>query len=138
MPQAPPRSTAPPTAQSGEKTPDLYMQIGQRLKRAREAKRLSQDELGALVGEGAIAISRWETASRKPNVEDLAKLAAALDQSILYFVEEVIPQDNFVARLNRLAGELDETDREDLLALARFKHQRYVERRLQAEEEKKV
>ena len=77
--------------------PDLYSRIGNRIAEAREALRFTQEQLGALVGESSITISRWENASRKPNVEDVLKLAKALNQDVLFFVEIQPPDDNSVS-----------------------------------------
>lgn len=44
----------------------------------RKAKKLSQDELAAIIGVSREQISRWETGSNKPTSENIEKLKAAL------------------------------------------------------------
>lgn len=120
-----------------EPDPMLYERIGLRIAEAREAKRLKQDELGEQIGESAITISRWETAARKPNVEDVYKLACALDRDILYFVEETPSYDESIRQLNRTVEDLPQEDREELLAIAKLKLERkkrdYLARKMSTE-----
>lgn len=106
--------------------PDLYTRIGRRILTAREAKHLTQDDLGAMLGESGATISRWEAAARKPTVEDLQNLAKVLDQDILHFIEESPPADSTLKVLNRLASEggLNADDLADLTALAVAKAER--------------
>jgi transcriptional regulator with XRE-family HTH domain len=50
-----------------------------RLRRLREAKGLSQTQLGAAVGKTAQAVATWERGSRKPvDLVTLVRIAAAL------------------------------------------------------------
>jgi len=97
--------------------------------------------LGILISESALSISRWENASRKPNVEDLEKLARALEVSILFFTQEDdAVEEDALYLLNRAAGELDELDREELLQIAKIKLDRQrkiiVAQQLRQQEEK--
>ncbi|MDL2288926.1 helix-turn-helix domain-containing protein [Oscillospiraceae bacterium OttesenSCG-928-F05] len=55
--------------------------IGQRLKQARKHKKLTQQELGALVGVKASAIGMYEQNRRHPKDELILKLSRALDVS---------------------------------------------------------
>ena len=50
-----------------------------RLRRARERKLLTQEELGKLVGMTKGNISRLETQTRPPRLSTIKRLAAALD-----------------------------------------------------------
>lgn len=108
-----------------EADPNLYHRIGARIASARTAGRMTQDELGMLIGESAISISRWENASRKPNVEDLEKLARVLNISILFFTQEneTVEEDE-LKLLNRAVGKLQKADREEMLAIANIKLER--------------
>lgn len=116
--------------------PELYQRIGVRISQARDALRLTQEQLGLLVGESSITISRWENATRKPNVEDVLKLAKALSQDVLFFIELEPPEDTSAKLLNRAVGELSKEDREELLAIADLKIKRYLEHRLRPADEK--
>lgn len=54
-------------------------EIGERLRNARRNARLSQVDLGELVGRDHKTIHRWETAATDPGLTDLLLLADALD-----------------------------------------------------------
>lgn len=56
------------------------------LKKARESKNLSQEELAFLIGRTKPTISRYETGKRDPSIEDLKKLCIALDKSSDYLI----------------------------------------------------
>ena len=56
---------------------------GQTVKRLREAKGLTQTQLGELIGVGAKAVSRWETAKGLPDITLIEPLAAALGVSVM-------------------------------------------------------
>lgn len=73
--------------------------IGVRIKEAREAVGMSQKTLADAVGfESATAISLIEAGERKIRVEDLEKMAGALERDIKYFVgQEDRPVDVRVA-----------------------------------------
>ena len=54
------------------------MQFGDRLKKAREVKKLTQDGLGELVGASKQTISHWEKGRYEPSLEQLSKLCGFL------------------------------------------------------------
>jgi Zn-dependent peptidase ImmA (M78 family)/DNA-binding XRE family transcriptional regulator len=62
-----------------------------RLRDARVAKRLRQQELGDAVGVTRQAISAYELGEKAPEAETMARLAAALDQPLAYFTSEDLP-----------------------------------------------
>lgn len=49
--------------------------LGQRIKKLREDKDMSQVELGKLVNVGNTTISQWESGKRSPDIETVKKLA---------------------------------------------------------------
>lgn len=67
-------------------------QIGKRVRAAREEAGLSQEQLGAKVGYSAMGISHLENGSRKVKLEDLQKIATALNISITYLLEPIAKQ----------------------------------------------
>ncbi len=83
----------------------LYKRIGSRIRQAREALGLSQEELARLVGCSPTAISYFETGARRVKIEDLQKLAEVLSKPIDYFLQEE-PEDELVAILWRARQEL--------------------------------
>lgn len=113
--------------------PHVYERLGKRVAEAREEARLTQEQLGEMVGESAITISRWETASRRPTVDDVMKLAAALERDVVFFLDENPSVDSSIKVLNRAAGRLPPQDVEELVAIAKLKQKRYAAQRLSAE-----
>jgi transcriptional regulator with XRE-family HTH domain len=57
------------------------MNIGERIKELRSAKKLTQSELADLVGLSYIQVGRYETHKSTPSADVLQKLAQALDTS---------------------------------------------------------
>ena len=62
------------------------MDIGQRIKAARKAIGLTQDQLAQKSGVATITIRQYETGKRQPRLEQLQKIADALDVSISYLL----------------------------------------------------
>ena len=77
-----------------------YTMVGQRIRTARLQKKLSQAELGSLVGCSNNHISHIETAQTKVSLSMLSKLALALDQDLDYFL-----LDTQYAKRDRLIDE---------------------------------
>ena len=65
---------------------ELGVELGARIRRAREEKGLSQTELGAMLGYKTSMVSAFESGARRLKVEDLAKLCVALDKEPEYFL----------------------------------------------------
>ncbi len=77
------------------------MTIGDRIKKARQEKGLSQKELGRKLGVSQQMIGQWETDKANPKKETIAKIAKALNVSpnILDIrTDEFFFGDSFVAR----------------------------------------
>ncbi len=58
--------------------PDIYEQVGKQIRELRTTLRgrgISQEELAQAVKTTANTISRWETATYKPSISDLERLA---------------------------------------------------------------
>jgi transcriptional regulator with XRE-family HTH domain len=87
---------------------------------------ISQEALAEKLGVAANTISRWETGAYQPDLEDLEKLARALDVSILeFFPKEAPSTDDRVAALLRVAKGLHDADLEELRRYAEFRRARY-------------
>ena len=76
-------------SESGRLTFNLMEFVGYRLRQFRTAyaggKGISQEALAKAVGVSTNTISRWETATYKPTVDDLQKLAIFFERSIVEF-----------------------------------------------------
>src|SRR3989442_8201422 len=95
-------------------TSPLIERVGQRIKEFRSAygqRGISQKALATKMGVATNTISRWETATVRPTIEDLEKLARFFGKSI----EEFFPRSEVGSRqgqrmeaLLRAAGKLDD------------------------------
>lgn len=72
------------------------------IRRAREAKKLTQEELGKKINEKVSVIARLEAGRMKPSVEIARKLERALDIKILEEVEEEVEYSSS----GKVSGEL--------------------------------
>lgn len=59
----------------------IVMIIGDKIKRARKAKGMSQEELGDILGVSKVSICGYEMGTRTPNMEKFIKLVDTLDLS---------------------------------------------------------
>lgn len=115
-------TTSPENPSHTQEQEELQFQrIGQKIREAREAAGLKQEELGEMIKQSPIAISRWETAKRRPSVVDLMALAEQLHKSIDYFVSQEITQDSFGKQMQQLAQRLPEAEKQELLDMAEYK-----------------
>ena len=58
------------------------VKFGDRLRQAREAKKLTQYQLADLLNVNQITISTWERGTREPSIEMIRKISLALDCSL--------------------------------------------------------
>ncbi len=108
---------------------DLSEYIAMRIRDLREGyggEGVSQEALARQVGTTANTISRWETGTYKPSIEDLEKLSHFFGVSILAFfaTEEEQPLDDQVTALLRAAKQLKPADIEELRRYAEFRKAR--------------
>ena len=61
----------------------------ERIRRARERKGLTREELGSKVGEPTVAIAKMENRELRPSDETIKKLEKILDITLLQDVEEI-------------------------------------------------
>jgi len=104
---------------------DLFQHVAARIRDFRSAfaagEGLSQDALAKELGVATNTISRWETGTCKPSLEDLDKLARFFGKSILDFFLKVK-----VAALLRAASDLPAEDVEELRRYAEFRRARSI------------
>lgn len=60
--------------------------LGNRIKEARQRKKLTQEELSNALDVHVVSISRWENGERKPRYDMLAKIASLLGVSVAYLM----------------------------------------------------
>lgn len=107
---------------------DIRVYVGTQIRTLREACNggvgMSQDELARLLGTTANTISRWETATYRPSVEELDRLARAFRVSIAAFFppESAPPENEKLHALLRAARDLPESDIDELKRFAEWRH----------------
>ncbi|MCY1703747.1 helix-turn-helix domain-containing protein [Deinococcus sp. SL84] len=116
------RSTS--QVQAAPEPSELYSLIGHRISEARESKGWTQEQLGRLIGETGLTISRWENAARRPKVDDVVKLAKALGRDVLFFTEKNLTSDYTQEAIFRSIGELSERDKEEVLKIINMKREK--------------
>jgi transcriptional regulator with XRE-family HTH domain len=104
---------------------DLYRHIASEIRRLRTAhngRGISQDALAAELETSANTISRWETATYKPSVEELDRLAKFFNVPITtFFIRPEKSKDQRLDRLAPLVNKLAQQDFADLVGFAEFR-----------------
>ena len=78
----------------------MAISFGNRLKKLREARKLSQEKLAERCRVSSSCVSRWETDSLEPNYKNILALAQALEVEVVDLFPtsgHVLPQ-NFIIR----------------------------------------
>jgi transcriptional regulator with XRE-family HTH domain len=107
-------------------TVDIYRRIGERIRELRMTRGgagISQEELAEAIKTTANTISRWETATYKPSVLDLEKLAEFFVVPITAFFPEIQTSSQISALLTAARG-LGEEDLEEVTLYALFRRAR--------------
>jgi transcriptional regulator with XRE-family HTH domain len=90
---------------------------------------ISQDALAKALGVASNTISRWETGTYRPTIEDLERLARFFGKSILdFFPKESVhtERDERIDALLRTASQLNDADIEELRRFAEFRRAQHV------------
>src|SRR3954454_12639455 len=103
----------------------IYDYIGKTIKTLREHYKeagkigISQEQLANKIGEPTNTVSRWETATYKPKIEDLEKLAKFFSVPIFTFLPpEQQPEKPELNALLSATADLTKTDIETLTDFA--------------------
>jgi len=97
----------------------------------RNGEGLSQEALAKALETTANTISRWETATYRPTIEDLERLARFFGVSILeFFPPEETPADDQIVALLRAAKQLSPDDLEELRKYAEFRKARSLHKQV--------
>jgi transcriptional regulator with XRE-family HTH domain len=99
---------------------EFRTELGSKLKTAREYLGLSQEEVSRILGLARSAVSLIESGERKVNAAELKKFAEIYQKPLGYFTGEAAAPPESVAHLARLATELSQKDRQELLRFAEF------------------
>lgn len=104
---------------------DLYKHAATKIKELRTAKGLTQEELAKGLKVATNTVSRWETTSNKPDLEDLESIARYFSVSILAFFPGQDPSAKpELQALLRAAGNLKDDDLQELQRYAEFRQAR--------------
>ncbi len=111
--------------------PTLPQYVGRRIKDLRDAydhgNGISQEALAKELKTTANTVSRWETATYKPNLEDLEALARFFGVSVLHFFPGEEPAaDERVNALLRAARTLPANELEELRRYAEYRRARHL------------
>lgn len=87
------------------------MTFGEKLKRIREEKGMSQDELGALLGTSKQVISRYETGQRTPKITTAKEYASILGIPLNYLIDD---SSSSVSDNGYSSAELNSRDHRDI------------------------
>ena len=71
----------------------MAYKIGSRIRMFREAKRMSQKELGERIGISGARVSNWEQGSHRPDVDLLARICEVLNVSPSELLDFHLPPD---------------------------------------------
>lgn len=90
------------------------MKIGGTIAALRKAKNLTQEQLAAMVGVSAPAVSKWETDNSYPDITLLCPLARALgtDVDTLLQFEPALTESQITEQLNMVLGKISARDLE--------------------------
>jgi transcriptional regulator with XRE-family HTH domain len=114
------------------KTESLRDYVARRIRELRTSygkTGISQEALAKLVGVATNTISRWETGTYEPTLDDLEHLSRTLGVSILQFFPKVSQenqQERKVDALLRTARGLDASDLDELRLWAEYRRARQV------------
>lgn len=104
----------------------IYRQIGIKIRELRMqqlGKVISQDTLAEALKTTPNTISRWETATYKPSIGDLEKIARFFGVSIAVFFPDIEPGDRLQALMSA-TGDLDDNDLDEVTRYALFRKAR--------------
>ena len=92
--------------------------FGKRLSEVRKAKKLSQDEVGKMVGAHGAVIGRYERDEVKPSIDMATQLADALEVSLDYLVgaTDTLLEKSIVNRILDIQ-KLNDSDKSHVFAL---------------------
>jgi transcriptional regulator with XRE-family HTH domain len=108
---------------------DLTRYVAERIRELRNkhggGTGISQEALAKAIKTAANTVSRWETGTYRPSIEDLDTLSRFFGVSILeFFPKDETPVESKVTALLRAARDLPEDDIDELQKYAEFRRAR--------------
>ena len=109
---------------------DMKTHIGLKIKDLRASAGLTQSGLAAKLDVTANTVSRWESATYEPKIEDLERIARLFEKPIwVFFPSEGQPPKKELQALLSKAGDLPLQDLEELIQYSDFIRARSAHRR---------
>jgi transcriptional regulator with XRE-family HTH domain len=105
---------------------EIYDCIGGRIKELREAARLSQEALAGELKVSTNTVSRWETATYKPSLIELQKVAGYFKVRLVSLFPPEETQNINQSALLSATGDLPDEDIQELIAYAEFRRARHL------------
>ncbi len=107
---------------------DLIRYVGQRIRELRLSYaegEISQEALAKALTVAPNTVSRWETATNRPDIADLERMARFFGVPIAtFFPQDQAPKNEDVMALLRAAEQLPKSDLEELRRYAEFRRAR--------------
>lgn len=101
----------------------IYQKIGQKIRELRThqlGRVVSQEELALAVRTTSNTVSRWETATYKPAIEDIERIARFFGVTLGVFFPDIEPSARLQALMSA-TGDLDDDDIDELTRYAQFR-----------------
>lgn len=97
------------------------MDIGSKIRKAREAKGLSQKELAKLLSTSYSVIGKYERDEMQPSIEAAKKIAKLVGTTVGYLLgetdeENILKDSEMLKRLNEI-GKMEDTDKGHILSV---------------------
>jgi transcriptional regulator with XRE-family HTH domain len=104
----------------GKKSSLEPKQLGERIRLAREARGLSQEQFAELIARDQRSVSEYENGKRRIYAHDLPTIAQALGVPLVYLFEDVLSTDDLDVALLEEFHRLDSNTRKTALEMMRL------------------
>ena len=86
----------------------MLERFGEKLKKVREERKMSQRSLGMFLGLSDKAISSYESGRTLPTLETLIKISDELNKPIVYFLDDNFVQESLLDKINEIELEINQ------------------------------
>lgn len=107
---------------------EIYRFIGERIRELRDEGHISQDSLAKELGKSTNTISRWETATYKPSIDELQKVA---DYFGVRLTSLLPPEEGGESPQKALLSAMGDLHPDDVAELVKYAEYRRARRRLE-------
>ena len=105
----------------------IAVNLGQRIRQLRCDRRMSQEELAFKAGISPAHLGQIERAAKKPTVDTVGKIAAALNVPMTEMfsantISTVVSSDSVIEKINAHLMVMSEEEQKDILRIIRILH----------------